>query len=397
MKKATEVFLSDTKSSLSDAVRQSFDYFGGAAALLKSSKNVFIKVNAVDLRQNAYTNIDIIRESIIYFKENGAKNIYIIENCTQGSFTRLVFKVTGITSVCEETGAIPVYLDETKAVPIFLESLECFIDISEFIFENLIMNRNENLYVSLPKLKTHSMSQVTLSIKNQFGFVHQESRIADHNYRIHQKFADIYRILRPDFVLVDGIVATNHGHYIAVANTDKCIVPMNLLISGKDPLAVDVVGADLIGYTVDDVEHLIRCKELEIGIGDIRQIEIINNKLFNERKKKLTHELLEDFPPELSIIRGKERCCPEGCKRNTETLVEVLFRDYDGKGDFTILMGKGIDHKKVELLKGRVHIAGSCAIQDHGLMLLKKLGKKNVTMSYGCNNLAESIYGLCQE
>jgi len=285
MKKATEVFLSDTKSSLSDAVRQSFDYFGGAAALLKSSKNVFIKVNAVDLRQHAYTNIDLIRESIIYFKENGANNVYIIENCTQGSFTRLVFKVTGITSVCEETGAIPIYLDETKAVPIFLESLECFINISDFIFENLIMNRNENLYVSLPKLKTHSMSQVTLSIKNQFGFIHQESRIADHNYRIHQKFADIYRILRPDFVLVDGMIATNHGHYIAVANTDKCIVPMNLLISGKDPLAVDVVGADLIGYTIDDVEHLRRCTELKIGIGDIRHIEIINIKLFNERKK----------------------------------------------------------------------------------------------------------------
>ena len=395
-KKSAEVFLADIKKSLSDAVRQSFDYFGGAAVLLKSSKNVFIKVNAVDLRQHAYTNVDIIRESIIYFKENGANKVYIIENCTQGNFTRLVFKVTGIAAICEETGAIPVYLDETKAVPIFLESLECFIDISEFIFENLIIHRNENLYVSLPKLKTHSMSQVTLFIKNQFGFVHQKSRIADHNYRIHQKFADIYRILRPDFVLVDGVVATNHGYYIAVANTDKCIVPMNVLISGKDPLAVDVTGADLIGYTIDDVEHLKRCKELKIGIGDIRHIEIINKKLFNERKKELTHELLEDFPPELSIIRGKERCCLERCKRNTETLVEVLFRDYDGKGNFTILMGKGIDHKDMELLKGRVHIAGNCAIQDHGLMLLKKLGKKNVTMSYGCNNLAETIYGLCK-
>jgi len=121
---------------------------------------------------------------------------------------------------------------------------------------------------------------------------------------------------------VDGMIATNHGHYIAVANTDKCIVPMSLLISGKDPLAVDVVGADLIGYTVDDVEHLRRCKKLKIGIGDIRHIEVINSKLFNERKIKLTHELLEDFPPDLSIIRGKERCCPEGCKRNTETLID---------------------------------------------------------------------------
>jgi len=397
MDKTAKVFLQDTKNGLSDAVRQSFEHFGGAAALLKPSKNVFIKVNAVDLRPHAYTNVDIIRGSIIYFKQNGANNVYIMENCTQGNFTRLVFKVTGIAAVCKETGAIPVYLDETRAVEIYLEGLECFIDISEFIFENLIMHKDKNLYVSLPKLKTHSMSQVTLSIKNQFGFVHQKSRIVDHNYRIHQKFADIYRVLRPDFVLVDGMIATNHGHYIAASNTDKCIVPMDLLISGKDPLAVDAVGAELIGYAIDDVEHLKRCKELEIGIEDIRHIEIINYPLFNKRKTKLTHELLEDFPPDLSIIRGKKRCCPEGCKRNTETLVEVLYRDYDGQGDFTILMGKGIDHKDIEPLTGRVHLAGGCVIEDHGLMLLKKLGKKNVTMSHGCNNLAETIYGLCKQ
>ena len=86
------------------------------------------------------------------------------------------------------------------------------------MFERLIENGTENLYLSLPKLKTHSMSQVTLSIKNQFGLVHQRSRIADHNYRIHQKFADIYRVLRPDFVLIDGLIATNHGHYHNLSN-----------------------------------------------------------------------------------------------------------------------------------------------------------------------------------
>ena len=81
-----------------------------------------------------------------------------------------------------------------------------------------------------------------------FGLVHQRSRIADHNCRIHQEFADIYRVLRPDFALIDGLIATHHGHCPTTYHADKCVVPMDLLIGGPDPLATDVVGAALRGF-----------------------------------------------------------------------------------------------------------------------------------------------------
>jgi len=77
-------------------------------------------------------------------------------------------------------------------------------------------------------------------------------------------------------------------------------------------------------------------------------------------------------------------------------VVETLYRDHGGKGGFTILMGKGIDQTAVDTITGRVHIAGSCAIQDHGVALQKRLGKRGVTMSPGCNNLALTTYGLCK-
>jgi hypothetical protein len=240
------------------------------------------------------------------------------------------------------------------------------------------------------------MSQVTLSIKNQFGLVHQRSRIADHNYRIHQKFADIYRVLRPDFVLIDGLIATNHGHYPTEYNADKCVVPMDILIGGSDPLATDVVGAALIGFNLTDVKHLDLCRATGIGQSDIDQINIINRPLFEERKQSFTCELLDDYPPDITFLWGKERCCKEGCRRNTESMVEMLYRDHGGKGGFTILMGKGIDKQAVDHIKYRAHIAGSCAIQDYGVALQARLGRKNVTMSPGCNDLALTVYGLCK-
>ncbi len=396
-KKSARVMLADTRPGISRAVSGVYDYFGGGASLLRSSRDVYIKVNGVGCEAHVYTDPEVLRETINYFKKCGARTIYVMENCTQANFTRLVFQATGYARICGETGAVPVYLDETGSVPVFLEGLEEFIDISDFVFERLIERRAENFYLSIPKLKTHSMSQITLSIKNQFGLVHQNSRIADHNYRIHQKFADIYRLIRPDFALIDGLIATNHGHYPSAYNADKCVVPMDLLIGGPDPLAVDVVGSALMGYGVKDVRHLDLCRAAGIGEGDIKRVDIINKPLFDERRKDLTCELLDDYPPDLTFLRGKERCCKEGCRRNTETLVEMIYRDHGGKGGFTILMGKGIGREEVDRLTGRVHLAGSCAIQDHGVVLQSRLGRRNVTMSPGCNNLALSTAGLCKQ
>ena len=394
---STEVMLMDTCPGIAQAVKAIFEHFGGGGKLLHSSRDVYIKVNGVGSEAFVYTDPEVLRQTILYFQKCGARQIYVIENCTQANFTRLVFHSTGYLKICKETGAVPVYLDETAAVPIFLEGLEEFIDISAFVHERLIEQRNENFYLSIPKLKTHSMSQVTLSIKNQFGLVHQKSRIADHNYRIHQKFADIYRVIRPDFALIDGLIATNHGHYPTTYNALKCVVPMNLLIGGVDPLATDVVGSALMGFELAEVKHLDLCRKTGIGISDMNRIDIINRELFEERRQHFTCELLDDYPPDITFLRGKERCCKEGCRRNTENIVEMIYRDHGGKGGFTIIMGKGIDKQEIDRITGRVHIAGSCAIQDYGLALQKRLGKRNVTMSPGCNDLALSTAGLCKQ
>jgi len=396
-KDRAEVILSSTKGGITSAVNEVFEHFGGGAKLLRSSRDVYIKVNGVGPEPNVYTDPEVLRETILYFQKCGARAIYVMENCTQANFTRLVFQATGYLRICRETGAVPVYLDETPAVPVFLEGIEEFVDISRFVFERLIEQGEENLYLSLPKLKTHSMSQVTLSVKNQFGLVHQRSRIADHNYRIHQKFVDIYRVLRPDFVLIDGLIATTHGHYPTTYNADKCLVPMDLLIGGSDPLATDVVGAALMGFDVSAVKHLDLCRATGIGIADLSRIDMINKTLFEERKKNLTCELLDDYPADLTFLRGRDRCCKEGCRRNTESVVEMIYRDHGGKGGFTILMGKGIDRQAVDAVTGRVHIAGSCAIQDHSVSLQTRLGRRNVTMSPGCNDLALTVFGLCKQ
>jgi len=391
------VMFADLQQGVEQSVEQVFEHFGGAAALLKSSGDVYLKVNAVDSREYCYTDPAVIAAVIGYFKERGAKNIFVMENCTQGNFTRMVFQETGIFRLCRELGAKAVCLDETGCVPVFLKNLETFVDFSDFVHDRLIRNREENLYISLPKLKTHSMTKVTLSIKNQFGFVHQASRIPDHNWRIHQKFADIFSVIQPDFVLIDGTIATNHGHYIARKNQKECIVKTDVLIGGADALAVDTMAAAFMGFDPAQVEHIALSAKTGIGQGNPENIVLVNGELFETRRQKLTHKLLGRFPEDIDMIYGQEKCCVEGCLSNTQTLVEIIHCDHGGKGGFTIIMGKGADPALVNAISGRVHLSGNCAVADWAGMLTQKLGKDNVTLSPGCNNLSLCIYGLCKQ
>jgi hypothetical protein len=169
---------------------------------------------------------------------------------------------------------------------------------------------------------------------------------------------------------------------------------MNLLFGGDDTMAVDVVGAALLGFDLDSVEHLRLAAEYKIGVSDLERIEIANQDLFDQRKKKFSWNLLELYPEDVDIIRGADLCCTEGCKRNTEAALEVFAQDFGGKGGFSIVMGKGADPQKIEQIKGPVHLAGDCAISDWYPLLKKRLGKKKITCSPGCNNIAATVDGI---
>ena len=65
--------------------------------------------------------------------------------------------------------------------------------------------------VSMPKVKTHHWTGVTLSMKNMFGIVpgsrYGWPKNVLHWAGIHESILDICATVRPHFVIADGIVA----------------------------------------------------------------------------------------------------------------------------------------------------------------------------------------------
>ena len=387
------------------AVREILDSAGGSV-MLKSSRDVYIKPNGISNKPYSYTRPELVEAVIRYFKDIGAKNIFLFENSTQANATRLVFELVGYSEICRRFGVNQVFLDEEKNILFTFQGKKneaeeadgyrsTTFNMPEFIIKRLIEKKDENLYINLPKLKTHSMAGVTLGIKNQWAFPQHNDRRADHNYNLPYKLNDVLSYIQPDYTLIEGIEATIHGHYPISAFSDQCILPFKVLIGSNNVVAADLAGAKVFGLNTDDVTHLKIA--LERGYcGKVKSwddINVIGD--ISDFTIKQPVDLIPVFPEDVNIIKGRERLCKEGCQNNPLTLLQELCYDYGGTGGFTIVMGKGFDDSEINAVQGKVFVVGHCAIAEVGDALISRLGKKNVYLSGHCNDLCASLNALC--
>ncbi|NVM56043.1 MAG: DUF362 domain-containing protein [Candidatus Helarchaeota archaeon] len=405
------VFIVETEQGIEAAVREMFSLLESPGnPLLKKSKEIYIKVNGIDFKKHCFTSPAVLEAICKYLREKGA-TVYVMENSTQSNLTRIVFSINGYLEVCERTKAIPIYLDEEDTEVFEFKGKESVEEdpkgyrlktfgLPETIVK-IIKNRDSVTYLNLPKLKTHSMAVVTLGIKNQWGFPQHSDRVKDHSYNLHSKLVDVYGYIQPDLTIIDGIEGTIHGHYPPTAWEDRLVKKFNILIGGRDTVAVDVVGARIFGLTMNEVPHLQIAHNRGLGEGDLNKIKVIGKNL-NSYTERYGWDLLQEFPPDVKIIKGSELLCREGCQNNPLTFLQVLANDFKEKfkGGFFMLMGKGFEDTLIEQLKAEGYkkglVAGYCAIEEVGEKLRKEFGKRNIHFSHDCNNLPQTANALCK-
>ncbi len=366
--------------------------FGGAKEMEKLigeecevGDSAFIKVNAVDFRKGCYTSPKIIRNAVTALRSLGARDVYVVENSTQGNFTRLVFKVTGITKAVKEAGGKVVYLDEEKSIKVKIGDFE--VDFPRIIYEEIVTG--DAFYLSLPKLKTHDMTTVTLNLKNQFGFTyHKDRRVHHSRFELHKFIAAIYDFIKPDYSIIDGEYAVVHGHYPLEKMFERYVIPANVMISSRDALACDIIAAKILGYDVSEIEHL-RIADEKYGVAERIRVDGEMEKYMLGRQP---YEPLGIYPEGVRIVKGRERACREGCVDNTLMVLEMLHVDYGGDGEFSIVFGKGLERDELDNLKPPVLVVGGCAVDEVGEYLKRKYGK--VVEIPFCNDLAAVTEGL---
>lgn len=105
--------------------------------------------------------------------------------------------------------------------------------------------------INLPVLKTHVVSTMTLSMKNLMGILPRPDRRSMHTFGIDQSIVDMNLGLKPDLNIVDGSVGQDGDGPLYGDKAD-----LQVLVAGRDSLAVDLACCQIVGVRPRDIPHL---------------------------------------------------------------------------------------------------------------------------------------------
>ncbi len=131
--------------------------------------------------------------------------------------------------------------------------------------------------ISLPKFKTHSLTQITGAIKNSFGFL-----IGGDKGRIHavtgsyknfvEAMVDIYQIRIPDLVIMDAIIGME-GNGPSSGNLRY----IGKIIASDNGVAVDSVMTYMMGKDPNKLYMTKLARQRGLGETDISKMQIIGS------------------------------------------------------------------------------------------------------------------------
>jgi uncharacterized protein (DUF362 family) len=186
--------------------------------------------------------IDILR-----MKCNPDK-ILIVESDATAMRAKYAFKALGYEKLATRKKIELLNLCETDSlsVPNVTSSISKEIRIPKILTE-------VDLFVSVPKLKLHSLTGLTCALKNQFGCIPIRRKVVFHN-RIHETIALINKLIPPDLIVVDGIIASG-----------KTPRKLDLIMASSDPVAIDCVAAKIAGLSPRRTKYIAESEKIGVG------------------------------------------------------------------------------------------------------------------------------------
>ncbi|MEM3530392.1 MAG: DUF362 domain-containing protein [Nitrososphaerales archaeon] len=128
--------------------------------------------------------------------------------------------------------------------------------------------------ISAPILKEHSITKVTLSLKNMLGATLGEKARVAKKGRFHksldESIVDINSYIKPSLAVIDGRIAGIESELKAKRKE------IGVMIFSNDLVAADAVGASYLGYDPISISHLKLAQDIGLGICDLDKIEIVN-------------------------------------------------------------------------------------------------------------------------
>lgn len=185
--------LSLVKASITRSIRElGIDF--------QDKKSAFLKINIVrPAKPNScvITHPVVVEALIDVLREFGVSQITVGEGPAAGVNVNKAFEKSGYLRLAKKMGVHLLDINSAKAVK--KEWDNGLLELPSELLES-------DLYISVPKMKTHFHTGVTLSIKNQQGLLTPEAKKANHrDHNLFRALVSITKVIQPDLIVVDAI------------------------------------------------------------------------------------------------------------------------------------------------------------------------------------------------
>jgi uncharacterized protein (DUF362 family) len=289
-------------------LEEMFQQLGGLADVVRPGARVTIKPNltgstwtdsslpapATELFVTHPALVQALAEILI---DAGAGQIRIAD----GLGDEAIFQAWGYTDVAARVNAQLV--DLCKPAP-YSDFVTFPVGPARQVYDNFYMNaalKEVDVFISFAKMKCHSTTGVTLSLKNLIGIapISLYRREASHNHRsaFHESTAydrrlpcvaiDLNLAVPVHLALVDGIKTVEAG--AGAWDSGYNPVQPGLLVASKNPVAADAVSANIMGFDPDAPSgthpfsyadnHLALAREAGLGTNRLAEIGVVGAQI----------------------------------------------------------------------------------------------------------------------
>ena len=216
-------------------------------------KQVVLKPNLVDYAPGDAINTHprLLLAAAESFRRMGAKSVVVAEGPGHQRDTELVLSQGGHERALRDERIQFVDLNRDELIRTPLRA--SYTGMKHLWLPRTVLEAD--FIVSIPKIKTHHWSGVTLSMKNMFGIVPGSKygwpKNILHWTGIEESILDICATVPISFVIADGIVAME-------GNGPLNGTPRNFrkIVLADDPVAADATCVRLMGFDVSRITHI---------------------------------------------------------------------------------------------------------------------------------------------
>jgi uncharacterized protein (DUF362 family) len=250
-------------------VYRAVELAGGLRDITEGFSRALIKVNFISTKtyDTGVTTDPLVVEGLLHKAMEVFDQVLVVESDASMTDADEACRATGMKAMCERSKIQFLNLRREKdrvTLPIPNGETLKRIEVPRIVAESAVINA--------AKLKTHRATGVSLGMKNMFGLLPEKTKFKYHLRNINKVVLDINAVLKPQFTMIDGFYALE-----GPGPTAGTPVKMDLVIAGRDVVAVDATACRVMGVEPSEVYHIKRAHEKGLGEIDSARINVVGD------------------------------------------------------------------------------------------------------------------------